>query len=98
MDGGGSRWSASEPGNALTTFTWGRQRLPDGEDVMGTVSYAVVDGEIISEDRDGAFRQYVPDPLGSTVALLDQNQAVTDTFSYWPYGEARSHSGTAAPA
>ena len=39
------------------------------------------------------MRDYVPDPLGSTVALLDNSQAQTDTFSYWPYGENRTRTG-----
>ncbi|MBC6969037.1 MAG: hypothetical protein DWB60_03535, partial [Armatimonadetes bacterium] len=39
-------------------------------------------------------RDYVPDPLGSTIALLDQNQHITDTFSYWPYDEMHTSSGS----
>src|SRR5207249_3052293 len=39
---------------------------------------------------------YVPDALGSTVALLDNTQAQTDTFAYWPYGEQRTRTGTTA--
>jgi RHS repeat-associated protein len=61
-----------------------------------TVRYTVIDGEIISENRGGTERDYVPDPLGSTVALLDSNQAQTDAFQYWPYGEQRSRTGTSA--
>jgi hypothetical protein len=61
---------------------------------MSTVTYTVFDGEVISEDRDGAERDYLPDPLGSTLALLDNTQAQTDTFTYWPYGEERSRNGT----
>jgi RHS repeat-associated protein len=61
---------------------------------MPTVTYTVLDGEIVSENRDGVERDYLPDPLGSTVALLDSNQAKTDTFQYWPYGEERSRTGT----
>ena len=56
--------------------------------------YTVVDGEIIAEKRNGVRRTYVPDPLGSTVALLDNTQAQTDTFSYWPYGEVSARTGT----
>jgi len=33
--------------------------------------YTAVGGEVVSEVRDGIRRDYVPDPLGSTVALLD---------------------------
>lgn len=61
---------------------------------MSTVRYTVVDNEIVAEKRGGIRRTYVPDPLGSTVALLDSNQQKTDTFTYWPYGEERSRTGT----
>ncbi|GAB4453130.1 MAG: hypothetical protein OHK0029_05310 [Armatimonadaceae bacterium] len=61
---------------------------------MGTVSYTVVNGRVLSEKRNGVRRQYVPDPLGSTTALLDNTQTKTDTFSYYPYGEEASRTGT----
>ena len=56
---------------------------------MATVRYTTINGEIIAEKRNGVRRTYVPDPLGSTVALLDNTQTITDTFDYWPYGEER---------
>ncbi len=59
-----------------------------------TVRYTTFDGEIVSENRNGVMRDYVPDPLGSTVALLDNTQSQTDTFTYWPYGEMRLRSGS----
>jgi RHS repeat-associated protein len=58
------------------------------------VRYTTVNGAILAEKRDGVRRSYVPDPLGSTVALLDNTQTKTDTFQYWPYGEERSRTGT----
>jgi len=61
---------------------------------MGTVRYTTVDGEVIAEKRGGVRSLYVPDPLGSTVALLDNTQAQTDTFEYWPYGEVRTRTGS----
>src|SRR5438067_13197435 len=61
---------------------------------MTTVRYTTVNGEIIAEKRAGVRRLYVPDPLGSTVTLLDNTQAKTDTFDYWPYGEERARTGT----
>jgi RHS repeat-associated protein len=61
---------------------------------MGTVRYTTVNGEIIAEKRSGVRRLYVPDPLGSTVALLNNTQTQTDTFKYWPYGEEVSRTGT----
>src|SRR5690349_3412544 len=56
--------------------------------------YTVIDSEVIVEKRAGARKLYVPDPLGSTVALVDNTQTQTDTFSYWPYGEQKSRTGT----
>lgn len=56
--------------------------------------YTVIDGEIIAEKRSGVRRLYVPNSLGSTVALLDNTQTQTDTFDYWPYGEVRARTGT----
>ncbi|MGI8922779.1 MAG: RHS repeat domain-containing protein [Fimbriimonadales bacterium] len=61
---------------------------------MPTVRYTVVNGEVIAEKRGGVRRTYVPDPLGSTVALLDNSQTKTDTFTYWPYGEVKTRTGT----
>src|SRR6184192_4082478 len=58
------------------------------------VRYTTVNGEVIAEKRNGVRRLYVPDPLGSTVALLDSTQTQTDTFTYWPYGEERARTGT----
>jgi len=61
-----------------------------------TTRYTVIDGEFLSENRNGTKRDYVPDPLGSTIALLDNTQTQTDTFSYYPYGEVASRTGTTA--
>ncbi len=61
-----------------------------------TARYTVIDGEVVAEKRNGVRRSYVPDPLGSTVALLDNTQTQTDMFTYWPYGEERSRTGTTA--
>ena len=40
--------------------------------------------------RNSVRKDHVPDPLGSTVALLDNTLTVTDSWEYWPYGETRS--------
>src|SRR5438477_5904938 len=58
------------------------------------VTFTVVNGEVLSENRAGVKRDYVADPLGNTVALLDNTQAQTDTFTYWPFGEVRTRTGT----
>ncbi len=51
-------------------------------------------GMIVSETRDGVERDYMPDTLGSTAALLDENQEMTDTWEYYPYGEVAARTGT----
>ena len=59
-----------------------------------TVTYLVIDGEIISENRNGVERDYLPDPQGNVIALLDNTQTKTDTFTYWPYGELKNRTGS----
>ncbi len=61
---------------------------------MGVVSYLNIDGEIVSETRNGVVSDYIPDPLGSTAKLVNDSMQVTDTFEYWPYGEVKSHIGS----
>lgn len=61
---------------------------------MGTVRYSVANGEIIAEKRNGVRNLYSPDPLGSTVALFDATQTKTDTWTYWPYGDVKTHIGS----
>src|SRR5580658_7602828 len=60
---------------------------------MPVVNYLTIDGEIVSETRNGVKSDYIPDPLGSTSKLVNTSQAVTDTFEYWPYGELKLHTG-----
>src|SRR5437879_1901250 len=58
--------------------------------------YTVINGEVVAEKRNGVRRLYTPDPLGSTIALIDNTQTITDTFQYWPYGEESGRTGTTA--
>ncbi len=58
------------------------------------VRYTSVNGEVIAENRGGVRKLYLPDPLGSTLALVDNTQTKTDTFTYWPYGEEASRTGS----
>ena len=53
-------------------------------------------GMIVSETRSGVERDYVPDTLGSTAALVDNTEAVTDRWEYWPYGEVSQRTGASA--
>ena len=61
---------------------------------MPTTRYSVFDGEIVSESRAGVLHDYVSDPLGNTVALLDNTQTQTDQWAYFPYGESVRIKGT----
>ncbi len=57
--------------------------------------YTVMDGEVLAENRNGVVeRDYLPDALGTTVALLDSGQNPTDSLRHWPYGEERSRTGS----
>lgn len=56
--------------------------------------YTVAYGEVIAQKRSGTRSLLVPDPLGSTVALFDAAQTKTDTWSYFPYGEVKTRTGT----
>ena len=55
---------------------------------------ATLGGIIVHEARGGVHRDYMRDPLGSTVGLINSNQTITDTFEYWPYGEIRTQTGS----
>jgi RHS repeat-associated protein len=59
-----------------------------------SVVYTTINGEIVSEIRGGVIKHYVPDTNGNTIALIDDSGNMTDTFTYWPYGELQSHVGT----
>jgi RHS repeat-associated protein len=61
---------------------------------MPTVRYTTINGEIVAEKRNSVRSLYVPDPLGSTVALLDNTQTQTDQWSCMPYGETTRIKGS----
>src|SRR5580658_171656 len=61
---------------------------------MPVTRYTTFDGVIVSENRGGVLHDYVPSPLGNTLALLDNTQTQTDQWSYMPYGEATRIKGS----
>src|SRR5258708_686895 len=69
-------------------------RKARGTQMPATGRYTTINGEIITEKRNGVRSLYVPDPVGSTVALLDNTQTQTDQWSYMPYGESTRIKGT----
>jgi hypothetical protein len=58
-----------------------------------SVVYTVWEGRVVSENRGGVESDYIPDPLGNTIALVSDTHSITDTWLFWPYGEIQSHSG-----
>jgi RHS repeat-associated protein len=58
------------------------------------VVYTTINGQIVHENRAGTEAFYAPDTLGSTAMLLSAGGSVTDTYTYWPYGEIQSHVGS----
>ncbi len=64
--------------------------------MAASVVYSTWGGQIVHENRGGVERGYVPDTLGSTIALVDSTGTITDTWKYWPYGEVSSRTGTNA--
>ena len=90
---------AAEGGRVLCTVgeaTGICQSVQEMERKMPTVRYTVAQGEVIAEKRGGVRSLYTPDPLGSTIALIDNTQTITDTWVYWPYGEVKTRTGTTA--
>jgi RHS repeat-associated protein len=51
---------------------------------------------LIAQEENGAYRTHHYDLRGSTVAITDENGAVTDRFQYDPYGKLVHRSGTTA--
>jgi hypothetical protein len=60
------------------------------------VTYTNFCGRVVAEKRGGVQKAYVRDVQGNTVGLLDQNQNLSDTMGYWPYGEVATRTGTSS--
>jgi RHS repeat-associated protein len=64
-----------------------------------TVAYTVDPyADLISQRRNSATYYHLYDQLGSTRKLLDSNQAVTDAYSYYVFGDVRTSSGSTTNA
>jgi RHS repeat-associated protein len=53
-----------------------------------------IGGTLIAEKRNGSRRFHAHDSLGSTIALVSDSSKETDTYTYWPYGEIRTSTGS----
>ena len=61
---------------------------------MADTLYTHIGGTLVAENDGGTERSYLSDLLGSTQAMADSGQSITDTFDYWPYGEVQSSTGS----
>ena len=59
----------------------------------GSVKKYVYGLGLIGEDDNGHFKTYHFDYRGSTVAITNENGAITDRFAYDTYGKQISHTG-----
>jgi len=59
-----------------------------------SVVYSNFCGRVVSETRGGVESDYVSDPLGSTIGLMNSAGTMTDRWEYWPFGEVVSRSGS----
>ena len=71
-------------------ITWGRSNM------AMSVVYGTAFGGIISENRGGVVSAYIPDQLGNTIGLMNSAGTLTDSWTYWPYGEVRTRTGSNA--
>jgi len=49
---------------------------------MGVVSYLTIDGETVSETCNGVDTDYLNDPLGNVVGLIDSTQTILAKRTY----------------
>ncbi len=59
-----------------------------------SVVYATVNGRMVQENRGGTITKYVADTLGSVIQTRNAAGVETSSTTYWPYGEARTSTGT----
>ncbi len=62
--------------------------------MVASVLYTNFGGMLVHEDRGGVHRTYAHDEMGNTSYLLDDN-GITDSYEYTPYGTVKSHTGSA---
>ena len=61
---------------------------------MTTTTYTTVNGQILSQSKDGGVPHFVSDPLGSVVMVRDNAGNTVYEAEYDPYGNVQSETGT----
>ncbi len=62
----------------------------------GTTTYYIYGLGLLYEETNGSTKTYHADQVGSTLALTDDSQTVTDRWSYSPYGAVTRIAGSTA--
>ena len=73
---------------------WDRAKGSSELKMTMAVVYSNFCGMVVSETRNGVESDYISDPLGSNIGLMNSAGAMTDRWEYWPFGEVVSRTGT----
>src|ERR1700722_2410583 len=68
--------------------------LERGVEMAMKVVYNVINNTVCAERRAGVRSRYVGNAIGSTMALLNTSQSVSESWSYPPDGESTRQLGT----
>ncbi len=55
-----------------------------------------IGGMMVAETRNGERRYHCHDAMGNTIALVNDDGKVTDSYDYWPNGEVRVITGSSS--
>jgi len=61
---------------------------------VSVTTYTTVNGQILSQSKDGVVHHFVSDPLGSVVMVRDNAGNTVYEAEYDPYGNVQSETGT----
>jgi len=97
-DGDGLR-RQTVTGAGTTNFIWDGQDVLLETDVSNNtqVTYTQTPaeyGDLVSQRRSTTTKYYHFDALGSTLALTDANENVTDTYKYYAFGDTLTSTGS----
>lgn len=82
----------------VTKYVWSRDKVTMEKDETGTTTKTYTQGvgqygPLISENSGSGPHYYHFDALGSTRAMTDENEDVTDTFVYDAWGNTKASTG-----
>jgi RHS repeat-associated protein len=71
-----------------------REYADNGTTIAEYTTEPDLHGNVISQRRSGEYRQFHYDGQGSTVAVTDEQENVTDSLAYSAFGEVTERNGT----